>query len=251
MLVSDSKGRRASILDRFVSERALTAAFSPLLLHSISVMSQEVSMKRTALFQIVVVALVWLCAGKALGIDLPGCDSKPPWEPRETVSRNSTTVTHYVMKRDVGPNVGRAYESCLHVSAPDSTWWVPRLADSIFGIGEFIDDDHLLVIADTITYSSTYILDLETRSLVEIGGGKGSYIREGPNKGMVLLSGQKRYQRQGGAYWVSVVVDLTGELIEFMPGHLEPCLPISEILRPNESTTKLRQPLTQCILVGS
>jgi len=208
-------------------------------------------MKRTQLLQIVVLALVCLCAGKVLGVDLPGCGSKPPWEPRETISRSSTAVTHYVMKRDVGPNVWRAYESCLHVSTTDSSWWVPRLADSIFEIGQFIDDGHLLVIANTIGYSSTYILDLETRSLAEIGGGKGSYIREGQDKGMVLLRGQKRYQREGGAYWVSVVVNLAGEPIEFMPGRLEPCLPISEILRPNESATKLRQPLTQCIPIGS
>ena len=107
------------------------------------------------------------------------------------------------------------------------------------------------MIVDTVSYSSTYILDIENRSLVEIGGGKGSYIGEGRNKGLVLLRGQKRYQRQGGAYWVSVVVNLAGELVEFMPGRIEPCLPISEILRPDESTTKLRQPLSRCILVGS
>lgn len=208
-------------------------------------------MRRTLLLQIGVLALVWLCACKTLGVELPACETKPPWEPRETVTRSSTTVTHYVMKRNVSRNIWRAYESCLHVSAPDSTWWVPRIPQSIFEIGEFIDDNHLLVIANTIGYSLTYILDLSTMSTVELGGGKGVYLRGGQNKGMVLLRGEKRYRRQGGAYWVSVVVNLEGELIEFMPGHIEPCLPISEILRPDESATMLRQPLSLCILVGS
>jgi len=130
---------------------------------------------------------------------------------------------------------------------------MPRMMDTIFRLGEFVDESHLFVTGVGITASSTYLLNLSTRELKYLGGGEGAhFITHGPNKGLVLLNTQKRYFG-GGANWINVLVNMDGELIEFVPmegrGPSFPCVKIADILRKTDSRSKLRQSLDDCVVV--
>ena len=83
-----------------------------------------------------------------------------------------------------------------------------------------------------------------------LGGGAGIYLKDGENRGLVQLKGQKRYRGTQGGYWLSVLVELNGEVVEFLPNEWGECMPVSEILSDNESPSKLRQDVNDCILIS-
>ena len=113
-------------------------------------------------------------------------------------------------------------------------------------------NDQLLFINRSITSASTSLLNLKSRAQKLLGGGLGTYIREGPNEGLVLLRGQKRYFVGGGAFWLNALVNLNGELIEFLPSENAhgPCVEIADILGKTESSRKFRQSLSECVVVS-
>lgn len=185
-------------------------------------------------------------------VRLPGCSSQPPWVARESLSSPSDTrtVTHYMMKRDVGPGIWRNMESCLRVTESDAAWWVPRIQDTAFILDEFVDDSRLFVTVRSAGGSGTYLLDLDSRDLKSLGGsGRATYVREGPNEGLVLLRGQRHYSLEG-PYYVDALRTPDGELVELISSEgTGRCLKIADILHESESTAKLRQSLDECVVV--
>lgn len=65
-----------------------------------------------------------------------------------------------------------------------------------------------------------------------------------------MLQGQKRYHATRGPFWLDVLVELNGEPTEFLSNEWGECLPISEIIRVDESRASLKQQLTDCIAIA-
>ena len=84
-----------------------------------------------------------------------------------------------------------------------------------------------------------------------LGAGKGQYIREGADHGLIKLGWAKGYKAGGGAYWYSMLVDLRGSVVEVLPGGTpDYCIPIREILGVELKPATLRQSLDDCIGVA-
>ena len=179
------------------------------------------------------------------------CASELPWTQSATLSNGLATITHFTKPKDVGPNIWPRDDSCLLVSQGDESWWIPSQLSSLFEIGEFVDDTHALIVFKNVAATTTYLLNLEQRDLHRLGGGTGSFIKDGENQGLVLLRGEKRYRGlRGGPFWLDVLVDLNGEVVEFLPNKQGECLAVSEILRADESRNKLRMDVNDCISIA-
>lgn len=198
--------------------------------------------------RIIVLLLCCSWASITYGADQArGCASESPWAAVASASRGLTTITHFTMPRDIEPDLVPRDASCLLISRANSNWWLPSQLGSIFELGEFVDDSHILVMSRNVAVISTYLLNLDEQDMQLIGGGAGSVIKEGEDVGLVLLRGQKRYLGRRGGFWLDVLVQLDGEVVEFLPNEQGECVLVSAILRADESRSKLRQDTHECI----
>lgn len=200
-----------------------------------------------------IVLLLLFLSSASLAIaadDDQACAQQLPWRAVASTSSGLNSITHFTMPRDAGADVFPGFASCLLVSQAESSWWVPLQPGSIFEIGEFLDDRHAIIVTHNVAASHTHLLNLDQRNMQIIGGGIGSLVKEGSNAGLMLLQGQKRYHATRGAFWLNVLVNISGEPVEFLPNEWGECLPVSEILRSDESRASLRQQLSDCILIA-
>ena len=201
--------------------------------------------------KIVLLLLFLCCASLAMGADdEQACAQQLPWSAVASASNGLSSITHFTMPLAAGLDVWPGFASCLLISQADSSWWAPKQPGSIFEIGEFLDDRHAIIVIRNVAASHSYLLDLDRREIQSIGGGTGSLVKVGSNAGLVLLRAQKRYHASLGAFWLDVLVNLNGESVEFLPNVRGECLPVSEILRVDESRASLKQQLNDCILIG-
>lgn len=185
----------------------------------------------------------------------PSSPPPPEWEVKERLSSpdNKITLTRYSLNQAADPNKWYT-PGCIHVSGPSQSWWVPQKSNAVVAIGEFVNNTNVLLYVNSITSVSTTLLNLNTKHWTALGGGRGTYITKdndatGQNEGLVLLTSAKRYFPGGGAYWIDLLVDIDGNLIEFVSADHGKCHAIRDLLLPSEATTKLRQPLEQCVRV--
>tara|TARA_R110002049_G_scaffold171650_1_gene338365 strand:+ start:1038 stop:1601 length:564 start_codon:yes stop_codon:yes gene_type:complete len=178
------------------------------------------------------------------------CSQQPPWTVVASASNGLSSIAHFTMPRDAEPDVFPGFVSCLLVSHAESNWWIDWQPGSIFEIGEFVDDRHAIIITRNVAVANSYLLNLDQGDMQFIGGGVGSLVKSGPNAGLVLLQGQKRYHATRGPFWLDVLVGLNGESVEFLPNEWGECLPVSEIIRVDESRASLKQRLTDCIAIA-
>ena len=178
------------------------------------------------------------------------CAAQPPWNAVASSSNGLSSITHFTMPRDAEQDVFPGFVSCLLVSHAESNWWIDWQPGSIFEIGEFVDDRHAIIITRNVAVANSYLLNLDQGDMQFIGGGVGSLVKSGPNAGLVLLQGQKRYHATRGPFWLDVLVGLNGESVEFLPNEWGECLPVSEIIRVDESRASLKQRLTDCIAIA-
>lgn len=202
--------------------------------------------------KIIFLLLSLSCAANSFGAESQtDCASELPWRAVASASNGSTTITHFIKPKDLERDVWPRDSSCLLISSAGRSWWIPSLLGNIFEIGEFVDENQVLILSQNVVVVKTYLLNLAKRDLQMLGDGKGTYLEEGENRGLVLLQGQKRYRGlRGGPFWLNVLVQLNGEVVEFLPNEQGECLPVSEILRADEPRAMLRQELNDCISIS-
>jgi hypothetical protein len=191
-----------------------------------------------------------------------GSDISDPWhlieqepfkpEKQITSPDKSSTVTLYVSTLNMH-ETGELKPSYIKINTPSKTWWLSHEEPRDFYIRniEFIDNQRILVENANLQASTTKLVYVDTKKIIELGGGSGRYIKDGKNKGLVLFSGAKSYFREGGAFWYSQLKDLEGNLVEILsvPGEQKNCIKLSKILNPSKKYPYLRQKLTDCVYV--
>ena len=84
-----------------------------------------------------------------------------------------------------------------------------------------------------------------------IANGVAEIISEGDNK-KILVSGNKSYFKEGGAFWFSTIYDIEGILISLFPPGDKPqpskCISIKEIIDINNFPHLIQNP-EDCILI--
>lgn len=201
--------------------------------------------------KIVLLLLFLSCVSLAMSADDELiCSQQPPWTVVASARNGLSSIAHFTMPRDTEPDVFPGFVSCLLVSHAESSWWIDWQPGSIFEIGEFVDDRRAIIITRNVAVANSYFLNLDQGDMQFIGGGVGSLVKSGPNAGLVMLQGQKRYHATRGTFWLDVLVGLNGESVEFLPNEWGECLPVSEIIRVDESRASLKQRLTDCIAIA-
>ena len=201
--------------------------------------------------KIIFLILFLSCSSLAMSADNElACSQQLPWSVVASASNGLSSIAHFTMSHDAGSDVFPGVASCLLVSHAGSSWWVPWQPGSIFEIGEFLDDKHAIIITRNVAVANSYLLNLDQGDMQFIGGGVGSLVKSGPNARQVMLLGQKRYHATRGPFWLDVLVELNGEPTEFLSNEWGECLPISEIIRVDESRASLKQQLTDCIAIA-
>ena len=119
---------------------------------------------------------------------------------------------------------------------------------------KFLDDKYLLVLEKTTTSETQKIINLKTGGLTTLGGGVGELISWDGEEGLIKLSGQKRYfpAPEFGAFWVDVIVDTQGNIIEYVERdsrYLGRCVPIKTLIDLNKKHPKLKQGMNDCVRV--
>jgi len=142
---------------------------------------------------------------------------------------------------------GESPSQLLKISTSESSWGIrpPEEALSWFGDFEFLDNEYLLFSVNSATREQQSVFNLAAQKCTVIGGGKAAVLRAGKNKGLIRLSGQKHYFPKGGAFWVDLLVDRDGELIEGLSAPRWSSvtrIPLTLVLDPDKSYSMLRQP---------
>lgn len=119
---------------------------------------------------------------------------------------------------------------------------------------KFVDDKYLLISQRTTTSETQKIINLKTGGLTTLGGGVGELISWDGEEGLIKLRGQKRYfpAPEFGAFWVDVIVDTKGNIIEYVEPnsqYLGKCVPIKELIDLDKKHPKLKQGMDDCVRV--
>ena len=188
-------------------------------------------------------------------LELTSCDTKEPWQQTARITQDDATLTLYRLHRDVDPNLWRRFEMCLLVVTDAESWWIRASMHTQFGqdFGEFIREDLVLLRFHHITTSSSYLLHLDTRDLKRLGSGLANVQERGVNNGLIRLD-QKRYFTTGGAFWIRVLVNLQGQVVEFLPATgSQRCIDVSDLLTKYgyDPAEGFRNQSDQCVFVNT
>ena len=162
-----------------------------------------------------------------------------------------TEAILYVAREPV--EEGLASGQMLRITGGDGAWDLrtPDAPFDWFGGYEFIDEERLLVTFKNATAERVYVCHIGTRERVLIGSGTPTLVRNGKNKGLIRLAGQKHLLPEGGAFWVDMLVDPEGQVVEVLSvyGLDGATVPLSRILDPALPHPKLRQPMDAAVPV--
>lgn len=181
-------------------------------------------------------------------------DDQPPMIVKSKQSSPDSRCTAILYESSGPIEEGIPPAQSIKINTPKTSWWINLPIDPFDFVGaiEFIDDKHLLIELRNSTREGQAILDLTSKELNFVGSGRGDFIRHNNGKGLIRLRGQKHYFPEGGAFWVDVLVDKEGNVVEVLSapkGNGRPCVPLNLILDDTKPHPKLRQTLDQCVYV--
>ena len=196
------------------------------------------------------IALLSIYPTTTLAAELLIEETAPPGELRllKTVS-GYRDIAVYATGEAENQDSYRQGNTYLSVSGNDQIWWIhtPAPFSEIDALG-FAEGPLLLVGLRSAAGAATMVLNTESRESYPLGQGIAEIIPEGPNEGLIRLTGQYAHDSDG-RYWYTSVVDLSGRVIEFGTEG-ETCLPLSHITRHGGDFSQLRQPLDFCVGVS-
>jgi hypothetical protein len=200
-----------------------------------------------------------LCVGVAFGGGKSDCrDAVIAVQGMAEVSRQvspsgNTVAVLYESTEPAVVEEGTARRQVLQLAGPDSVWNLQTLDEPFdwFGSVEFIDEERVLVSFKNVTAERAFICSIKTQECKAVGSGSPRLLRKGKNKGLIQLTGQKHFFTDGGAFWVDVLVDLDGQVVEVLSasGPHTVSVPLTLVLDPDKPHSGLRQSVRDCVSV--
>jgi hypothetical protein len=195
---------------------------------------------------LLVTALVSIFSASADAADLSFYENMPVGELRLLkVLPGDTSVSVYITGEPENNDSFKRGETHLNIHDSSNSWWVSPSGPGteIDALG-FVEGSYLIVGLRSAGGASTLVLDTKSRESYSLGQGIGEVLRDGPNAGLIRLSGSYGYDDEG-RYWYTSIVDLNGRVIEF-GSEGDTCLPVSHIVRHGRDISQLRQSLDFC-----
>jgi hypothetical protein len=138
-------------------------------------------------------------------------------------------------------------EQVLKIALPDGHLWL-RPGDWVnYSKLKFLDNRKLALSRCTLFVCDSIIVDTLDRKVVWLGKGEFEII----NNSLIKLTGQKYYfpPPKWGAFWVDMIVDYDGNVVEILSTPIAECVPLNLILDQEKEYPKLKQSMEDCVHV--